>query len=155
MNIQSEIIIYHRLTSFHRRHSPYNVICIKLYRLTKQIVHLLIAAGRIGHRQSRQDGTRAPGLASPSPMLRWRDNILNISLRNSWKATRNVSILRKNYEKVIAIIFNEKSFVLSFARTIIARSVKWNREIAKCERFEFDKKRQCDKHKLWKIKRVT
>lgn len=73
--------------SFHRRRSPYNAICIKLYRLTKQTVHLLIVVGRIGHKQNKLDGRPALVHVSPSPRLLCRDNILNISLRNSWKAT--------------------------------------------------------------------
>lgn len=76
---------YHRSKSFHRRHSPYSVICIKPYRLTVQTVHLLIVDVRTGRMQSTLDETPALAPSSPSPMLRCRDNILNISLQSSWK----------------------------------------------------------------------
>lgn len=45
--------------SFHRQRSPYNVICIKPYRPTKRIVHLLIVGVRIGRKQNMLDETQA------------------------------------------------------------------------------------------------
>lgn len=122
--------------SFHRRRSPYNVICIKPYRLTKQTVHLLIVVGRIGRKQNKLDGRPALAHVSPSPKLLFRDNILNISLRNSWKATQEMFDLKKIMKKVIArsVIFNEKSFVLSYVGCGLRGDHRcemepWNREM--------------------------
>lgn len=92
MNIHGAISnSYRRSMWFRRRRSPCSAICIKLYHRAVQTVHLLIVAGRTGRKQSKPDERRALSRASPSPRLRCRDSISNISHRNSWKATSRAS----------------------------------------------------------------
>lgn len=104
-NVQSQqysikhYLLYRRLTSFHHRRSQHNEFYTALFRLEVRIARLLRVAGRIGHKQSRQDGTPTLEHVSPSPKLLFRDNILNILLRNSWKATQEMLDIKKIMKK--------------------------------------------------------
>lgn len=80
--------------SIHRhRYFRYSVICIKLYRLTAQTVHLLIVVVRIDRTRNMRDEKLILERAEPSRRLRYCDYISSILHQSSWKAACETELL--------------------------------------------------------------